>query len=91
MLASSWMFPVRQEPGIVRHDLGQIAPWLQDANHIRQAGVLPEGHSPYEDDPFDNLVYGTVERNGGYFIFNTGTPDVQRGRHALPALLQAGV
>jgi hypothetical protein len=61
------------QEGVVRHDLGQIAPWLQDANHVRQAGMLPAGHSPYEDDPFENLVYGTVERDGGTFLFNTGT------------------
>ena len=67
------------QPGVVRHDLALIAPWLQDANHIRQAGVLPQGYSPYEDDPFDNLVYGTVERDGGTFIFNTGTRSFNPG------------
>jgi hypothetical protein len=61
------------QPGIVRHDLRDVAPWIQDANHVRQAGMLPQGHSPYEDDPFDNPVFGTVERDGGTFIFNTQT------------------
>ena len=61
------------QPGVTRHDLGQIAPWLQDANHVRQAGMLPIGHSPYEDDPFDNPVFGAIERDGGTFIFNTNT------------------
>jgi hypothetical protein len=60
-------------PGITRHDLRLIAPWIQDANHIRQAGMLPAGHSPYEDDPFDNPVFGSVERDGGTFIFNSQT------------------
>jgi hypothetical protein len=67
------------QAGIVRHDLGLIAPWLQDANHIRQAGMLPVGHSPYEDDPFDNPVFGMVERDGGTFIFNTGTRTFNEG------------
>jgi hypothetical protein len=59
------------EWGVTRHDLSQVAPWLQDANHVRQAGMLPAGHSPYEEDPFRAPVYGTVERDGGNFIFNT--------------------
>jgi len=61
------------QPGITRHDLGDVAPWLQDPNHVRQAGMLPEGHSPFEDDPFDNPVWGMVERDGGTMIFNTTT------------------
>lgn len=57
--------------GVSRHDLRLIAPWLQDANHVRQAGVLAAGHSPYEEDPFTARLHGKVERDGGTFIFNT--------------------
>lgn len=59
-------------PGASRHDLSElVAPWLQDVNHIRQAGVLVY----YEDrnvvDPFQRIVYGTIERDGGDFYFNS--------------------
>jgi hypothetical protein len=57
---------------VTRHDLSQVCPWLQDANHIRQAGVLPYGQDPWNQDPFNNTVYGNVERDGGTFIFNSG-------------------
>ena len=59
--------------GVTRHDLRDVAPWLQDANHVRQAGWLAPGVNPWEQDPFETIVYGTVERDGGTFIFNTGT------------------
>ena len=57
--------------GVSRHDLGQVAPWLQDPNHVRQAGVLSAGIDPWAQDPFDAIVYGQVERDGGTLIFNT--------------------
>lgn len=60
-------------PGVSRHDLGLVAPWLQDPNHVRQAGVLAAGDNPNAMDPFDNIVYGSVQRDGGTFIFNTGS------------------
>ena len=72
-LKQCWLVGRPAQPGITRHDLGDVAPWLQDPNHVRQAGMLPAGHSPYEDDPFDNPVWGTVERDGGTMIFNTTT------------------
>ena len=55
-----------------RFDLSLVAPWLQDANHVRQAGVLTVDEDPSKTDPFQRRVYGTVERDGGTFIFNTG-------------------
>ena len=57
--------------GVSRHDLSQVCPWLQDPNHIRQAGYLPAGVDPWTQDPFASIVYGHVERDGGMFIFNT--------------------
>jgi len=57
--------------GVTRHDLRNVCPWLQDANHIRQAGVLVAGVDPWVQDPFAMRVYGQVERDGGTFIFNT--------------------
>ena len=59
------------QEGVTRHDLGLVAPWLQDPNHVRQAGVLPTGIDPWVQDPFANIVYGQVERDGRTFIFNT--------------------
>src|SRR5262245_25747800 len=58
--------------GVTRHDLRLVCPWLQDPNHVRQAGVLPAGTDPWVQDPFASIVYGTVERDGAQFIFNTG-------------------
>jgi hypothetical protein len=66
-------------PGAVRHNLSVVAPWIQDANHIRQAGVLRAETDRNQDDPFDNLVYGTVERDGGDFYFNTGVRSFNAG------------
>src|SRR5262245_47936558 len=60
-------------PGTTRHDLRLVTPWLQDPNHIRQAGLLAAGENPSERDPFSNIVYGAVERDGGTFVFNTGS------------------
>lgn len=54
-----------------RFDLSVVAPWLQDANHVRQAGVLTTDEDPSEVDPFRRTVYGSVERDGGTFVFNT--------------------
>ena len=66
-------------PGAVRHNLSVVAPWIQDANHVRQAGVLRVETDRNQDDPFDNLVYGTVERDGGDFYFNTGVRSFNDG------------
>jgi len=57
--------------GVTRHDLRDVCPWLQDPNHIRQAGVLAEGVDPWASDPFAAVVYGHVERDGASMIFNT--------------------
>jgi hypothetical protein len=57
--------------GVTRHDLSLVAPWLQDPNHVRQAGLLPVGIDPWQQDPFNAAVYGHVERDGGTMIFNT--------------------
>jgi hypothetical protein len=57
--------------GVTRHDLRNVCPWLQDPNHVRQAGLLPVGIDPWVQDPFNSVVYGEVERDGGTFIFNT--------------------
>jgi hypothetical protein len=57
--------------GVSRHDLRDVCPWLQDPNHIRQAGYLPQGVDPWTQDPFASVVYGHVERDGGTFLFNT--------------------
>jgi hypothetical protein len=66
-------------PGATRHSLGVVAPWIQDANHVRQAGMLPQGSDRNLDDPFDNIVYGQVERDGGDFYFNTGARSFNDG------------
>ena len=55
-----------------RHDLRLVAPWLQDPNHVRQVGVLGEGQDRNMNDPFEQIVYGTVERDGGNYYLNTG-------------------
>jgi len=60
-------------PGASRHSLSLIAPWLQDVNHVRQAGILALGEDRNQNDPFQRSVYGIVERDGGEFYFNTGT------------------
>lgn len=54
-----------------RFDLGVVAPWLQDPNHVRQVGVLTVGEDPSVVDPFHRTVYGSVERDGATMIFNT--------------------
>jgi hypothetical protein len=58
-------------PDVSRHDLSLIAPWLQDPNHVRQAGVLTVGDDRNLSDPFARTVYGVVERDGGTLYLNT--------------------
>lgn len=60
-------------PQASRHSLAVVSPWLQDANHIRQAGVLAAGEDRNQTDPFERIVYGEVDRDGGDFYFNTGS------------------
>jgi hypothetical protein len=65
--------------GVTRHDLRNVMPWLQDPNHVRQVGVLPVGIDPWTQDPFASIVYGEVERDGGAFIFNSGSRTFNAG------------
>jgi len=65
--------------GVTRHDLRLVAPWLQDANHVRQAGVLAAGTDPWTQDPFNATVYGEVEKDGATFYFNTGSRTFNAG------------
>lgn len=59
--------------GASRHSLAAIAPWLQDTNHVRQAGVLAQDDDRNLTDPFRSMVNGQVERDGGDLYFNTGS------------------
>lgn len=54
-----------------RHDLGVVAPWLQDANQVLQVGLLAAGEDRNQTDPFARRIYGHVERDGGSFYLNT--------------------
>jgi len=60
-------------PGASRHSLAVITPWLQDPNHVRQAGVLAADEDRNQTDPFNRIVYGTIDRDGGDFYFDTGS------------------
>ncbi|HYW86270.1 MAG TPA: hypothetical protein VFB50_00760 [Chloroflexota bacterium] len=60
-------------PLINRHDLGTVCPWLQDPNDILQLGVLHPPDDRNMVDPFENVVHGMVERDGGTMYLNTGT------------------
>ena len=65
--------PCIPTPESSRHDLRLVAPWLQDPNHVRQVGVLAAGDDRNQVDPFENTVYGSIERDGGSFYLNTGS------------------
>jgi len=60
-------------PGMVRHNLSAVAPWLQDTSDVLQVGYL----APFEDrntvDPFERIVAGQVERDGNDLYLNTWT------------------
>jgi len=71
--------PCTAVAGVTRHDLQLVTPWLRDPNHIRQAGVLAAGEDPSQVDPFERIVYGTVERDGGTMILNTGSRSFNDG------------
>jgi hypothetical protein len=62
-----------------RHSLALVAPWLQDPNHVRQAGVLAAGEDRNQTDPFERIVYGEVDRDGGDYYFNTGNRTFNAG------------
>jgi hypothetical protein len=66
-------------PGASRHDMSLVAPWLQDPNHVRQAGVLVAGDDRNLSDPFERTVYGAIERDGGTFYFNTDSRTFNAG------------
>jgi hypothetical protein len=63
--------PCLPTAGATRHDLGVVAPWLQDANNVLEVGVLSSGQDRNAVDPFDARVYGEVEHDGGTFYLNT--------------------
>jgi hypothetical protein len=65
--------------GVSRHSLSLVTPWLQDPNHVRQAGVLAAGEDRNATDPFERIVYGEVERDGGNYYFNTGSRTFSAG------------
>jgi hypothetical protein len=56
-----------------RHDLSVVCPWLQDPTDVLQVGLLAEGDDRDLTDPFERVVKGMVERDGGTFYLNTGT------------------
>jgi len=60
-------------PLMTRHDLSTVCPWLQDPNDVLQIGVLHPPDDRNIIDPFENVVRGMVERDGGTFYLNTGT------------------
>jgi hypothetical protein len=55
-----------------RHNLGVVANWLQDTLDVLQVGYLAEGEDRNAFDPFERIVQGQVERDGGDFYLNTG-------------------
>ena len=74
-LKQTWLVvdvPCVPTPGASRHSLALVTPWLQDPNHIRQAGMLAAADDRNQVDPFTRIVYGEVERDGSDYYFNTG-------------------
>lgn len=71
--------PCTPVEGTSRHSLRLVAPWLQDPNQVRQAGVLSVGEDRNATDPFERIVYGEVDRDGGDFYFNTGARTFNAG------------
>ena len=63
----------------VRHDLAIVTPWLQDTTDILQVGYLAAGEDRNETDPFERIVRGQVELDGGVFYLNTWTRSFQDG------------
>src|SRR5215831_9068062 len=62
-----------------RHDLGLVCPWLQDPSDVLQVGVLHPPDDRNVIDPFENVVRGMVERDGGSMYLNTGTTTFVNG------------
>jgi hypothetical protein len=71
--------PCNAAPGVTRHDLRLVTPWLQDPNHIRQVGMLTADENVADVDPFQRMVYGSVERDGATYILNTGSRTFNEG------------
>ena len=75
-LKQTWLVvdvPCIPTPESSRHALALVAPWLQDPNHVRQAGVLAASDNRNQTDPFARIVYGEIERDGADFYLNTGS------------------
>jgi hypothetical protein len=60
-------------PYTTRHDLGLVASWLQDSTDVLQVGYLHAGENRNATDPFERIIPGQVERDGGSLYLNTGT------------------
>src|SRR5499427_527319 len=56
-----------------RHNLSAVCPWLQDPSDVLQVGVIKDYQDRDLVDPFENVIRGMVERDGGDFYLNTGT------------------
>jgi hypothetical protein len=56
-----------------RHNLSVVAPWLQDPTDVLQVGYLKAYDDRDLSDPYENVVRGTVDRDGGDMYLNTGT------------------
>jgi len=56
-----------------RHNLSVVCPWLQDPSDVLQVGLIKDYQDRDLVDPFENIVRGMVERDGGDFYLNTGT------------------
>jgi hypothetical protein len=56
-----------------RHTLEVVSPWLQDTTDVLQVGYLAPFEDRNEVDPFERIVQGQVERDGGEFFLNTWT------------------
>jgi hypothetical protein len=56
-----------------RHNLSVVCPWLQDPSDVLQVGQIKDYQDRDLIDPFENVVRGMVERDGGDFYLNTGT------------------
>jgi len=56
-----------------RHNLSVVCPWLQDPSDVLQVGTIKNYQDRNLTDPFENVVRGMVERDGGDFYLNTGT------------------
>ncbi len=63
----------RPSPQATRHDLSLVCPWLQDPTDVLQIGLLTEDEDRNQTDPFERVVRGQIERDGGTFYLTTAT------------------